>query len=324
MDERIIKYFQGKLPEDNRIKLLREVQLNASLKKEISEYQNTLAILNLSPEAINLKEGTEKHKLLVKKIQKKKTRLLLERTSSYAATVCILIATTWIIATTTHKNTLMATTEQELFVPAGQRARITLPDGTVAWLNSGSTLKYPSIFGKERKIVLDGEGYFKVAQDVKHPFIISTSVVDIKALGTEFNVFGYSQSDFMETTLINGSIKIYHPGMEKNGVILLPNQQYYRHRNGECKVKTQFDKERLLWKDGIYSFRKAHLSTIIEHLELFYNVEIKVKDPEILRYEYTGKFRQKDGAMEILRIIQRIHKFKICKDDETNLIILSK
>ena len=84
------------------------------------------------------------------------------------------------------------------------------------------------------------------------------------------------------------------------------------------------DPDELLWREGIYTFKRQKLGRIIEKLELYYDVKIVVKDPEILDYEYVGKFRQRDGVMEILHLIQRIHNFKIKKNDELNQIILSK
>jgi len=84
------------------------------------------------------------------------------------------------------------------------------------------------------------------------------------------------------------------------------------------------DKDKLLWKDGIYSFKKERMSAIIKKLELYYDVEIIVKDTAIYNYEYTGKFRQRDGVAEILRIIQKIHQFKIYQNEELNRITLSK
>jgi len=84
------------------------------------------------------------------------------------------------------------------------------------------------------------------------------------------------------------------------------------------------DPDELLWREGIYTFKRQKLGRIIEKLELYYDVKIVVKDPEILDYEYVGKFRQRDGVMEILHLIQRIHNFKIKKNDELNQIVLSK
>ena len=77
-----------------------------------------------------------------------------------------------------------------------------------------------------------------------------------------------------------------------------------------------------MWKDGIYNFKSERLESILKKLELYYDVKIVVKSPEILSYRYTGKFRQRDGVVEILRIIQKIHHFKMSENDERNIVTL--
>ncbi|WP_347394515.1 FecR family protein, partial [Parabacteroides leei] len=212
--------------------------------------------------------------------------------------------------------------QQELVVPAGQRAELTLPDGTKVWLNAGSKLSYPSFFEKERKVFLSGEGFFDVSKNKKVPFIVSTRTMDVKALGTQFNVFCYPESNYTGVYLQEGSVKAYFPSSEAEGVILSPEQ--YLVQKGKQLVLSTMDPDELLWREGIYTFKRQKLGRIIEKLELYYDVKIVVKDPEILDYEYVGKFRQRDGVMEILHLIQRIHNFKIKKNDELNQIILSK
>ena len=117
-------------------------------------------------------------------------RKYLIRSLGYAAAAAILIVSVWITAVSyVDKPDDYVAAQQEFFVPAGQRARIKLPDGTFVWLNAGSVLTYPSIFGEERKVYLKGEGFFDVAKNEKSPFIVSTGTLDIRALGTQFNVF---------------------------------------------------------------------------------------------------------------------------------------
>ena len=90
------------------------------------------------------------------------------------------------------------------------------------------------------------------------------------------------------------------------------------------KISTFPHADYFLWRDGIYSFINEPLIDILKKLELYYDVKIIVKDQSIYNWEYTGKFRQRDGIDEILRMIQRIHKFKISKDEESNIFTLSR
>ena len=188
--------------------------------------------------------------------------------------------------------------------------------------DAGSRLSYPSFFTNERKVFLSGEGFFDVAKNETSPFIVSTQTIDVKAIGTRFNVFSYPDGDYTGVFLQEGKVKAYFPSEEAKGIVLLP-EQYLVQKDGRLELSVM-DSDELLWREGIYTFKKQKLGNIIKKLELYYDVEIVVSDPEILRYEYVGKFRQRDGVMEILRVIQRIHGFKIRRHEEENRIVLSK
>lgn len=323
MDERIIKYFQGELSKKQRVELLLEREHNEQLKQQFSEYQNIYAILSLSPESIDVQSGERKLYQFSKARRKTKQIRILKMAMGYAAAVCLIIIATWKITDIYRKTEEITIAQQELFVPAGQRARITLPDGTSVWLNAGSTLLYPSVFGDERVVKLSGEAYFDVAVDAHKPFVVSVKDINIKALGTQFNVFCYPKSEYISTFLKHGKVRVYEQGAESDGIILQPDQELF-YKNGEFRVENRESSDALLWRDGIYSFRKEKLEVILKKLELYFDVEIIVKDSSILNKEYTGKFRQREGVMEILNILRKIHPFSIEKNEEKNQIILRK
>ncbi|WP_195371855.1 MULTISPECIES: FecR domain-containing protein [Parabacteroides] len=327
MDERIIKYCQGVLPKQEQDQLLKEAYNDPKLKSQIIDYQHLHSLLELVPEKIDVQQGSERYGNFKRLVNSRKRKVWLISFSRYAAIIVIVFVSAWMLASycfsgdITNRQELIAF-QQELVVPAGQRAELTLPDGTKVWLNAGSKLSYPSFFEKERKVFLSGEGFFDVSKNKKVPFIVSTRTMDVKALGTQFNVFCYPESNYTGVYLQEGSVKAYFPSSEAEGVILSPEQ--YLVQKGKQLVLSTMDPDELLWREGIYTFKRQKLGRIIEKLELYYDVKIVVKDPEILDYEYVGKFRQRDGVMEILHLIQRIHNFKIKKNDELNQIILSK
>lgn len=207
---------------------------------------------------------------------------------------------------------------QKLSVPAEQRAHITLPDGSKVWVNANSVLTYPSAFSEERRVKLTGEAFFEVAKSPT-PFIVSTGKVDIKALGTQFNVFNYPEED-LTVSLLEGSVRVYLPHKEQCGMVLQPKQKL-TETQGHFSVKP-ITQNPVLWKEGLYTFEKQKLKDIVKKLELYYDIKITIKDTSIQEYEYTGKFRQRDGVMEVLQIIRKIHPFKIKKNESTNEIIL--
>ena len=327
MDERIIKYCQGVLPKQEQDQLLKEAYNDPELKSQIIDYQHLHSLLELVPEKIDAQQGSERYGNFKRFVNSRKRKVRLISFSRYAAIIVIAFVSAWMLASYYFSGDIINRQEliafqQELVVPAGQRAELTLPDGTKVWLNAGSKLSYPSFFGKERKVFLSGEGFFNVSKNEKVPFIVSTRTIDVKALGTQFNVFSYPESNYTGVYLQEGSVKAYFPSSEAEGMILSPEQ--YLVQKGKQLVLSTMDPDELLWREGIYTFKRQKLGRIIEKLELYYDVKIVVKDPEILDYEYVGKFRQRDGVMEILHLIQRIHNFKIKKNDELNQIILSK
>lgn len=327
MDERIIKYCQGVLPKQEQDQLLKEAYNKPELKSQIIGYQHLHSLLELVPEKIDAQQGSESYAGFRRLVNSRKRRVWLISFSRYAAILVIAFVSAWMLASYYFAGNLSRQQEliafqQELVVPPGQRAELTLPDGTKVWLNAGSKLSYPSFFEKERKVFLSGEGFFDVAKNEKVPFIVSTGTIDVKALGTQFNVFCYLGSDYTGVYLQQGSVKAYFPSLESEGVVLSP-EQYLVQKGKRLELSTK-DPDELLWRQGIYTFKRQKLGSIIKKLELYYDVKIIVKDPEILNYEYVGKFRQRDGVQEILRLIQRIHKFNIKKDDELNQIVLSK
>lgn len=324
MDEKIIKYYKGDLTQTEEADLLREAFSDPELKSRMIGYQHLHSFIALSPEAIDRESGRSKYHSFAKRLVFLNRRKQLFSLMRYAAVAVVFVLSTWAITYEyfTGTTTDWVAAQQELYVPAGQRARLTLPDGSKVWLNAGSHLSYPSVFGKERKVYLSGEGFFEVAKNEKVPFIVSTNTLDVKALGTQFNVFSYPEAGYSSVYLLEGSVKAYYPTSELSGVILEPNQ-YLVQREGQLSLETT-EPDYLLWREGIYTFNQQKLGDIIEKLKLYYDVNIVVKDNEILNYEYTGKFRQRDGVLEILRVIQVIHAFKISKDEKLNQIVLTK
>lgn len=211
---------------------------------------------------------------------------------------------------------------QTLFVPAGQRAQLTLADGTSVWLNANTTLTFPNRFdGKKREVLLAGEGYFDVVHDSIRPFFVKTTRYDVKVWGTEFNVMAYADRGFFETALLAGSVEVMNSGKDK-GEMLEPNQRLYT--KGQQVVKapiTHF--KHFLWREGIISFEDESFVDMVLKLELYFDVTIEVKNQEILKYQCTGKFRTKDGVEHILKVLQLSNQFSFKIDHQLNKITIN-
>lgn len=323
MNDILLKYFTGDISEQEKTNLLREVQHDANLKKEFVRLQNIYALSQISTLATNKEEGKDSFKRFEAQVKHKKQRQIIATTLRYAAVAIVLIASTFFI---THYiyNSTSGTELNSLYVPAGQRAQLTLEDGSTVWLNANSTIKYPSHFSKKRRHVsIEGEAFFDIAQNKKSPFVVSTKDVELKVLGTQFNVHSYPETNFVKTNLLEGSLRIYKQNAEDRGVTLKPNEQLTMEGN-QMKIGKTENRDYFLWTEGVYAFDNERLIDIIEKLQLYYDVKIIVEDPEIFNVRYTGKFRQRDGIDEILRIIQKIRKFNMKKDTENNIITLTK
>lgn len=210
---------------------------------------------------------------------------------------------------------------QTIFVPAGQRAELTLADGTKVWLNAKTSFTFPTNFAADnRQVVLDGEGYFDVVTDRNRPFIVRTEAHDVKVFGTEFNVLAYKGKELFETDLLEGSVEVV---ARKNAakVVLKPGNKVFLSE-GLLKTGRIEHENYFLWKEGILSFNDEPVESMMRKLELYYDVKIIVCNPSFLHKHYTGKFRTKDGVEHVLRVLQLKEHFTYTKDDEQNLITI--
>ncbi len=322
MEEKLGNYFQGKLSHDERVELLRSVESDESLKAEFLKMQNVFALLNLSVEEDDSEEGKESYIDFLKKKNHLKFRLLATRFLKYAAIIAIVVLSSIMLTLRITELPDLAISENTLFVPAGQRAMIKLHDGTEVWLNARTTLVYPSQFtGSERRVFLSGEAFFSVSKNEDMPFIVSTDQADVKVLGTKFNINSYPDAGFSQTSLIEGSVEIYNKEEKKAAVILEPNQQATL-KNKEFTVEEITFPNHFLWREGIYCFDNESMPVILKKLEMYFNVDIIVKNKAITDVMVTGKFRQTDGIDEILRILRKKQEFKIEKNIDGDIITI--
>jgi ferric-dicitrate binding protein FerR (iron transport regulator) len=185
--------------------------------------------------------------------------------------------------------------------PIGQRARLSLPDGTTVWLNAGSKLGYPSDFStKSRNVNLDGEGYFEVFGNEKHPFTVQTALSEIKVLGTRFNVKSYKgETSFI--TLLNGKVEITTSD-KLNKLTLKPNEQAsISEANGNITLFRQIRAEGVkAWISGEFAYVNQPLSGIAKDLERQFNVKISILDRQLAEDLFTTKLTYNETLIQFL------------------------
>ena len=210
---------------------------------------------------------------------------------------------------------------QTIYVPAGQRAELTLSDGTKVWLNAKTTFIFPNLFTEKSRIVsLDGEGFFDVKSNKKQPFIVKTEKYDVKVWGTQFNLMAYSGKPIFETSLLEGSVELLIPGGE-NGVMIMPDERIYL-KNDRLTRAPIVNYNHFRWKEGLISFDNESFPEMATKLELYFDLKINMNNSKILKNRYTGKFRTKDGVEHILKVLQLSNQFKFKIDDKLNIITI--
>ena len=237
-----------------------------------------------------------------------------------AAVVAITLGGSYFYYQSSLEKELMAM--QTITVPAGQRINITLVDGTNVWLNARTSLSYPVKFGKNnRQVVLDGEAYFDVTKDKSKPFIVQTNNYNVEVLGTQFDVNAYSETGEFETTLMSGSVKVASASDSTQKITLKPNNKVFL-QDGKLHVTAVDDYNPYRWKEGLICFKNETFTSIMKDFEKYYGLTIQVKNKNVFKYVYTGKFRQTDGIDYALRVLQKDIKFTYQRDDENQIIYI--
>ena len=192
-------------------------------------------------------------------------------------------------------------------VPKGNKSEIILPDGSKIWLNNNSKLVYPKKFNQsERKVELIGEGYFEIQRNVKVPFIVKTSDISIKVLGTKFNISAYPNDKFIETTLISGKVTVQSNENPEVISTLNPGESMtFDKLNNRAAISNVDTKFYTYWMKGEFVFKDEKFETLAKRIERIYNVEIVFEDPALKEKTYTGDFKVDDNIYSILEIFKR-------------------
>ena len=197
---------------------------------------------------------------------------------------------------------------QEVNTISQTRTKLTLADGTKVWLNAGSSLKFPVSFknSSNRKIELEGEGYFEVYHNESKPFIVSTQKMDFRVLGTSFNINSYSDADQVQAILVEGSLQLEQNYNSKIRVLgkLKPNEKITLNKinNKLYKANLKNIGKYISWKDGKHEFFNDPITRVVDKLGRWFNADIEIVDPEIQKYRYTATFTD-ESLEQVLELI---------------------
>lgn len=241
------------------------------------------------------------HKLNIEEprtVQLKNSRLI--SSLSKAAAIILIPVLAFLFYTISENNrltnqiTTVSVDSLEVIAPVGSRTVVELSDGSVVHLNYGSRIKYPQNFwGENRGVALTGEGYFEVAHNPDKPFVVHTGSINIRALGTVFNVNAYPENNDIAATLVEGKVLVEEMG--KSGNIetikeLIPGQHVIYNKNtGDVESSMEQVEKYIAWKDGKMVFDNEPIEQVAQRLSRMFNVDIQVNN-EVKNYKYTVTF----------------------------------
>jgi ferric-dicitrate binding protein FerR (iron transport regulator) len=250
-----------------------------------------------------------------------KSRFGSKRAWLVAASIAVMAAVSWMFMTSSSASNKTEQPKNESIVAQnGSRIRSLLPDGTTVWLNVGSKLLYGDFSGPTREVKLEGEAFFDVVKNPDRPFIVHTSGIDIKVLGTSFNVKSYPEDKTVETTLYHGKVKVFRTSeTETSAVELKPNEKLVLNKEAAIKpiilseshsrktygniaegititlidsTKKEYERFETAWIYSRLEFRGDNFEELARKLERWYNVKVIFKEETAKQLNFNGSFEK--------------------------------
>ncbi|MET4082184.1 transmembrane sensor [Pedobacter sp. UYP30] len=207
-----------------------------------------------------------------------------------------------------NPTTMAGLVYNTLSTPKGGEYQVVLPDGTKVWLNSASSITYPTAFNnKERRVKLIGEAYFEVAKNKKLPFYVNVNNAQIRVLGTHFNIAAYSDDEEMTTTLLEGSVQL-----TKNDThsMLKPGQKAVINNNTDNIVVSQANiEDAVAWKNGYFVFDNNDINGVMKKISRWYDVTVDYR-ADLSDQKFGGTFYRSKSIVELLQYLEKIGKIK--------------
>lgn len=292
INEILPRYCEGRVTEEERRSVeawMNESEENRRIVKQVHTlYWATDAV------CVMKKVDTEKALSRVKGRMSGKKKIMWWKWTQRAAAVLFIPLLVTLVLQYRGSGKQELAQMMEVKTNPGMTTSLTLPDGTLVFLNSESTLSYPSHFnGDVRNVTLRGEAYFEVAKNPEKKFIVSTSHQSkIEVLGTHFNVEAYEKENRVSTTLVEGKVGfIYTSGNLSKRILMEPGQKLvYDSENANVQLYATSGESEIAWKEGKIIFRNTPLEEGLRMLEKRYNVEFIIKNKRLKEDSFTGTF----------------------------------
>jgi hypothetical protein len=241
----------------------------------------------------------------------------------YAAVVAIIIAVGCISYWQGEVNVKDTFADISVEAPLGSKTKLYLPDGTLVWLNAGSRMTYSQGFGVDnRKVELEGEGYFEVKRNEKIPFFVKTKDLQLQVLGTKFNFRDYPEDHEVVVSLLEGKVGLNNLLREEKEAVLSPDERAVLNKaNGLLTVESVTASNASQWTDGYLFFDEELLPDIAKELERSYNVKIHIANDSLKTFRFYGNFvRREQNIQEVLEALASTEKMQY-EIEERNITI---
>ena len=241
----------------------------------------------------------------------------------YAAVVAIIIAVGCISYWQGEVNVKDTFADISVEAPLGSKTKLYLPDGTLVWLNAGSRMTYSQGFGVDnRKVELEGEGYFEVKRNEKIPFFVKTKDLQLQVLGTKLNFRDYPEDHEVVVSLLEGKVGLNNLLREEKEAVLSPDERAVLNKaNGLLTVESVTASNASQWTDGYLFFDEELLPDIAKELERSYNVKIHIANDSLKTFRFYGNFvRREQNIQEVLEALASTEKMQY-KIEERNITI---
>jgi ferric-dicitrate binding protein FerR (iron transport regulator) len=320
----ILRLFSGEADFNEKKQIAEWVDLSAENKKlyiDLREIWLSTGVQN-NADHYNLDEAIQKFRDYIGKAENKQTRefRLIQFVIKYAAVFILALAlpVSYYIGTRNMPKQSMTT----ISCAYGDKSNIVLPDSSRVCLNSGSKLSFNSDFKNGgRNVILEGEAFFSVSRDKDHPFRVKTTEIEIKVLGTQFNVKAYPEEKYVSTTLVEGSLQI---SSQNEDMFIKPEEKMTFNKetrkmtlNKLADISPEID-----WKKGRLIFRNESLEELGPKLERWFDVDIVFADEQVKHRRFTGTL-ERESILEVISYFE-LTKYVTCKIQGNKIIIKTK
>lgn len=334
----IVELFCGEIDEVSLAELLAWSSASPDNRRYLQEEQE-IWFSSVSKKSLNRFDSNAAYKLFLQRVADRRRKEIdaeseksgntlgiatcFPRWARYAAAAVLVFAAVGFAFQKGQENTASQLTDITIEAPQGSQTRTCLPDGTIVWLNAGSTLTYPQAYGlKDRTVSLSGEACFKIHHDSHLPFCVNTKNIRINDIGTRFNLRDYPSDDEVEIVLEEGAVKLENKLNNNSTTVMSPGQRAVIDKNtGKLHMDKTDATNVSQWTTGRLVLNGENLTVIAQKIERYYGVKVVIDSNSQNDGRFFGEFsKREDSLNDVLRALTSTHKLKYRRKGNTIIL----